>query len=367
MKIYCNQKALMSCINTVIKASSTRTSLPILECILINANSNYVTLTTNNLDLGIESTFEADVITNGLIALEAKLLSEIIKKMPNEEIEINLLENNYVSIASGKSKFTIVARTGEDFPALPKVQVQKGYTIPRAALKDMINQTIFSVASDESRPAFMGEMFHIKDNTFNLVSVDGFRISYRQAEIVNEFGEIESIVPAKALAEIARILPHDDGDVIMYFDNRHVFFDIENTKIVSRLLEGEFLKYSQMFTPDYDTQIIVNCKELLMCIERASVISREGKKHPICLEINTEQMIIKSNTDFGTSIEELNADIQGKNLTIAFNPRYLMDALKAIEDDEIMINFLSIIEPCIIQPKNGNAYKYLILPIRVNA
>ncbi len=366
MKIYCNQRKLATSINTVFKASSNKTAMPILECILITAYGNNIILTANNLELGIESTMEADIVQEGLVALEAKLFGEIIRKMPDEELEITLLKNDTVTIASGKSKFTIVSKPGHDFPKLPSVQMQKGYTVSQPALREMINQTIFSTAQEDSRPIFMGEMFHIEQNTFNLVSVDGFRISYRQMPINNEFGEIKSVVPGKTLSEITKILSSEPQEMVtMYFDTNHVLFDLGTSKVVSRLLDGEFLSYNQMFSSDYDTQIIVDCKEFLMCIERASVISREGQKNPIKIALNTDQMVISSNTNLGTSVEELVINLHGKNLEIAFNPKYLIDVLKVIEDAEIVINFLSVMEPCIIQPKIGNAYKYLILPIRV--
>ncbi len=370
MKIYCNQEILLNNINIVAKACSSRTAMPILECILINAKENEVTLVGNNLEVGIESTFEADVTENGLIAIEAKIFSEIIKKMPQGEVEISLLPNNMLSIIGGKAKFTISAQPGEDFPKLPIVQTQTSYTLSQVVLKDMIRQTIFSVSQDETRPILTGEMFHLKNGELNLVSVDGFRISYRCASLYTEqsLEEMEGVVPGKALAELNKILSTEAEDkVTIYFGTNNVLFDLGYSKVVSRLLEGEFLKYAQVFSNDYETQITIDRKDLLMSIERAALISKEGRKNPIRIELIQDQMIISSNTDLGTVHEELDIELDGIELKIAFNPKYLIEALKSIDDDVVVINFLSAMAPCIIQPLEGNDYKYLILPIRVTA
>ncbi len=368
MHIYCRQDLLLNSINTVLKACSTKTTMPILECILLKASNNKLTLVGNNLELGIESTIDADVINEGYIALESKIFSEIIRRMPGEVVEISTDDNFMTSIISEKSKFQIAGQSGKDFPALPDVEKANICTVNQLALKEMIRQTIFSVAQDETRPILTGEMLQIKNNNLNMVSVDGYRISYRQLQLSNENGEIEVVIPGRTLSEINKILTSEENeDVTVYFGDKHVLFDLGDSKVVSRLLEGEFLKYEQVFSPDYETKILVDRKNFLMSIERAALISREGKKNPIRVEINGEKMIITSNAELGTAREELDVILEGKEITIAFNPKYLIDALKAIDDDNVCIHFISSLTPCIIQPEEGEHYKYLILPIRVNA
>ncbi|ADZ81764.1 DNA polymerase III subunit beta [Cellulosilyticum sp. ST5] len=368
MHIYCRQDLLLNSINTVLKACSTKTTMPILECILLKASNNKLTLVGNNLELGIESTIDADVINEGYIALESKIFSEIIRRMPGEVVEISTDDNFMTSIISEKSKFQIAGQSGKDFPALPDVEKANICTVNQLALKEMIRQTIFSVAQDETRPILTGEMLQIKNNNLNMVSVDGYRISYRQLQLSNENGEIEVVIPGRTLSEINKILTSEEKeDVTVYFGDKHVLFDLGDSKVVSRLLEGEFLKYEQVFSPDYETKILVDRKNFLMSIERAALISREGKKNPIRVEINGEKMIITSNAELGTAREELDVILEGKEITIAFNPKYLIDALKAIDDDNVCIHFISSLTPCIIQPEEGEHYKYLILPIRVNA
>ncbi len=368
MHIHCRQDILLNSINNVLKACSTKTTLPILECILLKASDNRLTLIGNNLELGIESTIEAEVHAEGLIALEAKIFSEIIRKMPGELIEISSNDSFMTAIASEKSKFQIAGQSGKDFPPLPNVEKHNFCKINQFVLKDMIRQTIFSVAQDETRPILTGEMLQIRENNLNMVSVDGYRISYRKTPISIENSDVEVVIPGKTLAEISKILSsEEDEEVTIYFENKHVLFDLGDSKVVSRLLEGEFLKYEQVFSSDYETKILVDKKHFLMSIERAALISREGKKNPIKIEIDGDKMIITSNTELGTAREELDVELEGKELVIAFNPRYLIDALKAIDEEEVCIHFISSLTPCIIKPKEGDHYKYLILPIRVNA
>ncbi|WP_069999902.1 DNA polymerase III subunit beta [Cellulosilyticum sp. I15G10I2] len=368
MHIYCRQDILLNSINTVLKACSTKTTLPILECILLKASNNKLTLVGNNLELGIESTIDAEVQEEGSIALEAKIFSEIIRKMSGEVIEISSNNNFMTAITTEKSKFQIAGQSGKDFPALPNVEKLNSCKIDQLTLKEMIRQTIFSVAQDETRPILTGEMLQIKDNNLNMVSVDGYRISYRKTPLSIENRDVEVVIPGKTLAEVSKILSaEEDEPVTIYFEDKHVLFDLGESKVVSRLLEGEFLKYEQVFSSDYETKILVDKKHFLMSIERAALISREGKKNPIKIEIDGDKMIITSNTELGTAREELDVVLEGKELVIAFNPRYLIDALKTIDDEEIYIHFISSLTPCIIKPKEGDHYKYLILPIRVNA
>lgn len=365
MHILCKQELLLNSIHTVLKACSTKTTMPILECILIKAENNQVTLVGYNLELGIESKIESEILQEGSIALEAKIFSEIIRKMPNEMVEISTDSNHMTTITCEKSKFSIAGQLGDQFPDLPEVEKHKQYTVSQLAFKDMIRQTIFSVAQEESRPILTGEMLQIKDGCFHMVSVDGYRISYRHMPVSIENESDDVVVPGRTLAEISKILSSDENAMMnLYFEDKNILFDLGDSKVISRLLEGEFLKYEQVFSSDYETKIKVDRRKFLMSIERAALISREGKKNPIKIEIDGDNMIITSKAELGTAREELAIELEGNQLSIAFNPRYLIEALKSIDDDQVCINFISALTPCIINPIEGNHYKYLILPIR---
>jgi DNA polymerase-3 subunit beta len=368
MKISCHQNLLLQGITTVLKACSTKTTMPILECILIRTNNNEVTLVGNNLELGIETTFPATILEEGSIALEAKIFYEIIKRMPEGDIEIASDKNKMTSIVCQNSRFNIAGQSGEDFPDLPEIQKINAFPISQLALKEMIRQTIFSVAQEDARPILTGEMLQIKDNALHLVAVDGYRISYRKMPLSIENESLEVVVPGRTLSEISKILSSEENEIVtLYFSDKHVFFDLGTTKVISRLLEGEFLKYEQIFSSDYETQVIVDKKNFLMSIERAALISREGKKNPIKIQISDDIMLITSNAELGTVREELVIELEGNEINIAFNPRYLIEALKCIEDDKICVRFISALTPCVIQPQESDHYKYLILPIRLNS
>lgn len=368
MHIRCQQEILLNSVNTVLKAVSNRTTLPILECILIQTKNDRLVLVGNDLELGIESTMNSEILSSGHVALEAKIFSEIIRKLPNEIVEISVDENFMTTIQCQNSKFRIAGQSGSDFPELPKVEKLQGITLPQPKLKDMIRQTIFSVAQEETRPILTGSLLQIKDGGFNMVSVDGYRISYRHTQLSIDNENTDVVVPGKTLGEISKILSGEEADLVtIYFTDKHVLFDLETSIVVSRLLEGEFLRYEQSFSSDYETKVLVDRRAFLMSIERAALISREGKKNPIKIELSSESMIITSNTELGTAREEIQVSLQGKDLLIAFNPRYLIDALRSIEEDEVEIYFISSLSPCIIQPVDGNHFKYLILPIRLSA
>ena len=367
MHIRCQQDVLLNSVNTVLRAVSNRTTLPILECILIQTKNDQLVLVGNDLELGIESTISSEILSPGYVALEAKIFSEIIRKLPNEEIEISVDENYMTTIRCHNSKFQIAGQSGDDFPELPKVEKLQGITLPEPKLKEIIRQTLFSVAQEETRPILTGSLMQLKDDGLNMVSVDGYRISYRHIPLSIENKEADVVVPGKTLGEISKILSGEEGDLVtIYFTDKHVLFDLGQSTVVSRLLEGEFLRYEQSFSSDYESKILIDRKAFLLSIERAALISREGKKNPIKIQLTSDKLIITSNAELGTAREEVLVSLEGKELLIAFNPKYLIEALRSIDEDQVEISFISSLAPCIIQPINGNHFKYLILPIRLS-
>ena len=369
MNIKCEKNILLNNINIVLKSVASRTTLPILECILLIADKEGFRLISNDLELGIEtSNIEADILEKGMVALEAKIFSDIIRSMPDGDISITVDEKNVAVIKNGKTEFKILGQKGEEFPTLDKVEKEEKYSISSSLLKNMIKQTKFSVSTDESKPVLTGELIEIKEGNLNIVAIDGFRVSFRCTNISKDFKNAEVVVPAKALNEIIKILSDKEDSIVnLYFNDNHILFELDSCIIVSRLLEGEFLKYEQIFTEDYNTRIKLDRISFLNSLERASLISKDNKKTPVKLEIkNDESLVITSNTEFGTSYEELSIDLEGEGLSIAFNPRYLIEALKAIDDEKILIQFMTSLSPCIIKGIDNSDYKYLILPLKIN-
>lgn len=370
MKIKCLKDVLLNNINIVSKAVPNKTIRPIQECILITANENGFTLTANDeKELGIETVnIEAEIIQEGSIAIKAKMFNDIIRNLPENEVIIYSDNSNITCIESGKSVYKIQTEESNEFIKLPEIEKKYKCEISEEVFKNMIKQTIFSVAVDDVRKFLTGELIEIKNNCFNIVAIDGNRVAFRTNSIENFDQDIRVTVPAKTLNEISKILSDKDQEskINIYFDENHILFETKSCQVVSRLIEGEYLNYEQFFNNDDNGSIVeVNKFEFLKSIERATLISNDSTKNPVKLEIKENSIIVSSNTEFGNSIEEIAITLEGLGLKIAFNPRYLIEALKVIEDDTISIKFVNPLSPCIIKGIEKNDYRYLIVPIRL--
>ncbi len=371
MKITCSKNDLLAGINIVMKAVSSKTTLPILECIMLEAIDTKIKLITNDTELGIETYVEGSVMTPGRIAIDAKLFSDIIRNLPNTMISIDTDENNQVHIRFDKSgeeaKFDIAGKSGEDFVMLPELENTKMITISQFSLKEIIRQTIFSISDNENNKLMSGELFEVTGNHLKVVSLDGHRISIRNLELKDSYDSMKVIVPGKTLMEISKILTGGiEDDVNIYFSQNHILFEFDDTKVVSRLLEGEYYKIDQMLTTDYATKIIIDRQEFLDSINRANILIRESEKKPIILNINNSILSIKINSMIGQMDENIEVTKEGKDLMIGFNPKFLMDVLRVIDNENISIYMINDTSPCIIRDNEG-AYTYLILPVNIHA
>ncbi|WP_242864139.1 DNA polymerase III subunit beta [Anaerotignum neopropionicum] len=367
LKLICNKDLLLQYINIVNKAVSNRTTLPILECILLTADEKGFLLTGNDLELGIKTaSIEAEIFEQGEIAIEARIFNDIIRRLNGENVTITTDEKNAVNILCGSSEFTIMGQSGEDFPALPEVEQNQAYTLKQNNLRNMIRQTIFSIAQDNAKPVLTGELFEFNGDFFSIVSVDGYRISYRKNNLISSFQKTEVIVPGKTLSELNKILSQEDEELVsVYITDKHILFDLGTAIMVSRLIDGDFIRYEQSFSEDYKTEILVNKNELIQSLERASLVSRDNRKTPVRFQIKSKSLEITAKSDMGTAFEEISAEIDGQEITIAFNPRYFIEALRSIDEERVRIHFTASLSPCTILPVEGDSYKYLILPLRM--
>lgn len=369
MKIICNRNVLLEYINIVLKAVSNRTTLPILECILLLADETGFRLIGNDLEMGIETKqITAEILETGSIALDSKIFSDIIRRLPGDMVSISSDDKNITLIKSDKSEFKILGQNGDEFPFLPQVEKDSEYKILSKDLKDMIRQTIFSVAINDSKAVMTGELLEIKENQIKMVAVDGFRISLRVQNIETENFDVKCVIPAKTLNELSKLFNNDEtSSISIYFTSKHILFEMDNCIIISRLLEGDFINYENVFTDEYTTLITVDRSFLLDSLERASLISKDAKKNPVKLNISADMLVITSNTEAGTSYEEIPIELDGIDIEIAFNPRYLIDALKIIEDEKITMQFTTPLSPCIMRGLETDSYKYLVLPLRLKS
>lgn len=367
MKIICNKETFLNYLNIAIKAVGNRSPQPILDCILINANEEGLFMTCTNLDLSIKtSAIESNIIEKGSIAVDARFLNEIVRKLDGEEITIETNDDRHAKIICGKVKYNILIQNYNDFPELETVDRSKKYQLKQVDLKNMLRQTMFSIGNDISKPMFTGELFEFKNQYLNLVSVDGFRISYRSCELTAFEEDKKVIVIGKNLNELSKVLSSEEEDLVdIYIENNQILFDVGVALIYSRTLDIEFINYEQSFTPDCSTEVIIQKSKFLQCLDRASLISRDDQKIPVVISLKDEVLEITAKSEMGTTFEEISCEIEGENMVIGFNTKYLKDAVRVIDDEMIKLKFIAPLSPCTILPIEGDEYKYLILPVRV--
>ena len=367
MKIICSKANLVKGVSIVSKAVPSRTTMPILECILIDASANEIKLTANDMELGIETVIEGEIIERGIIALDAKFFSEIVRKLPDNDVVIESDDTFQTTITCEKAKFNIVGKSGEDFSYLPYIEKNESISISQFTLKDVVRQTIFSIADNDTNKLMTGELFEINENRLRVVSLDGHRISIRNIELKESYSPLKVVVPGKTLQEISKILTGEAEDMVdIFFADNHILFEFDETKVVSRLIEGEYFHIDQMLSSDYDTKVKINKREFLSCIDRATLLIREGDKKPIILNIQDGSLQLKINSFVGSMNEEIEIEKEGKDLLIGFNPKFFIDALRVIDDEEVTLYMVNPKAPCFIKDDAGT-YVYLILPVNFNA
>lgn len=369
MKLTFKKDSLLNGINIVLKAVPSKTTMPILECILIDASADEIKLTANDMELGIETKVDGNILEKGKIALDAKLFSEIIRKLSSEDsvVTIDSDEKFNTVISCENSVFKIQGRDGEEFSYLPYIEKNKYICLSQFSLKELIRQTIFSISVNDSNKMMTGELFEVNGGTLRVVSLDGHRMAIRKIALKDEYESTKVIVPGKTLNEISKILTGDnEKEVLIYFGTNHILFEFDDTIVISRLIEGEYFKVDQMLSSDYETKVSLNKKEFLDCIERATILIRENDKKPVILNIEDEKMSLKLNSSFGTMNAEILIHKTGKDLMIGFNPKFLIDALRIIDDEEVSLYMMNPKSPCFIKD-DEETYIYLILPVNFNA
>ena len=365
MKLNIDQRELSQGIGIVQKGISSKTTLPILSGILLKAEGNTLTLTGTDLEIGIEKAVNCNVLREGNVVITSRIFRDIIKKLPDLPVEIEVDEKQNVHIKCGMSKFNIQGQTSEEYPRLTKIEDEKSFHIPKDLLKNMIRQTIFATAQDETRPILTGALLEIASGKISLVALDGYRLALKNASV--DFPEdISIVIPSKTLNEVNKILEDDDGDVEIVCTDSHIIFILSNTLISSRLLEGQFLNYKDIIRNDYKSRVKVNTQKIKDSIERASLLAREGKNNLVKLQISDDKLIITSNSEIGDVYEEIAIDLEGEDIEIAFNSKYILDGIRIIDSEEITMDLVSSVNPCIIKPANDENYTYLILPVRLS-
>lgn len=338
----------------------------ILECVVIEVKDNQIKLIANDLQLGIETLIDGEIKQEGSVAVGAKVFFEIIRKLPSDNVSITVDEDYHMNISCGKAKFNIMAKATDEFPYLPNIVKDKNVNISQFTLKDIIRQTVFSISDNENAKVMTGELFEIHDSELKVVSLDGHRISIRKVKLNQSYDDVSVIIPGKTLIEISKIINGGmDDEVSIFFTDKHVLFEFEDTIVLSRLIEGEYYKIDKMLSTDYETKVTVNKREMLECIDRSTLLLKESDKKPVIIDVQDDYMKFAMNSAIGSMDEDIDASKEGKDILIGFNPRFLMDALRVIDEDEITMYMINPKAPCFIRDQE-ETYIYLILPVNFN-
>lgn len=366
MKLICEGLDLSDAVLKVIKATATRTTNPILEGIKLRASEDTLTLSATDLELSIEKTIPADVKIEGEIVVPGKFFADFIKKLSNEQIELTLTDKNALKIKYTDSEGFLQCMNADEFPEIKGLSNPEKVIINRKNFKDLINKTGFSVAVDDARPILKGCLFEISKNSITSVALDGYRLALAKKPIKSTTAEFSSIIPARTLAEISKILEgNDEDDIEVLIQKNYLLVNVNNTKVITRLLDGEFINYKQVIPQSSTSVVTINKRQLEYGLERASLLARMDKNNLVKFDIKDKLLTLSSASDIGNVTENITVSLEGKDVTIAFNARYMSECMKNIEDEFININFTSSIAPCTITATNSDEYLYLILPVRI--
>ena len=322
---------------------------------------------SNDMELGIETVVQGEIQEEGTVAISAKVFSEIIRKLPDNDVTIETDDSHKATITCEKSVFDIMGKSGEEFPVLPMIERDRFIVLSQFTLKEIIRQTVFSISDNENAKIMTGELFEIQGDQMRVVALDGHRISIRRIQLKDQYDPLKVIVPGKTLNEVSKILSGEvDDEVKLFFTDKHIMFEFHDTLVLSRLIEGEYYKIDQMLSGDYETRVTINKREFLSCIDRATLLIKESEKRPVIIQITDGSMELRINSSIGSMNEDITIQKEGKDILIGFNPRFLMDALRVIDEEDIEIYLFNPKAPCFIKDKE-ESYIYLILPVNFNA
>ena len=364
LNIICDKTLLSAAIDGVSKAVTLRSTIPVLEGILLKAEGFQLTLTGYDLEMGIVTTIEANVKEPGEIVLNAKLLSSMISRMPSGQITIQSADNGKTTIQSGVAQFEIQSMSATDFPELPNTGAEETLTIPTGVLRDMIDRTLYAVSQDEKKPAHTGELFEIEPDKLTVVALDGYRLAIVERPI-QAVKDIRIIVPSKTMTEVSHLLANDNEELVHICANRrYVVFMTAGYTIMSRLIEGEFLNYHNVIPAGSRTRVTLDTKDFIETIERASLIITERLKNPLRISFTEGKVVVRCQTNLGRVVDEFNAQCEGDEVEIGFNNRYLLDALRNARTEQVRLEISGPLSPVKVLPAEGSDFLYLVLPVR---
>ncbi|PWM73607.1 MAG: DNA polymerase III subunit beta [Bacillota bacterium] len=367
MKLICDGLDLSDAVLKVGKALGIKKTNPVLEGIYLKAKGDNLTLIATDTELTIEKTIRAEVLMEGETVVTGKYFSEFVKKLENEQVELSLTEENLLRIKYSDSESEMQCFSAEEFPKTDKKINENFFVMKQSDFKRLINMTVFSCSQDDSRPILKGVLFEIANARVTAVALDGFRLALARADVSEFFAEMKAIIPSRTLGEIVRLLAQDEENVKITLNKNTLMVENGGTTLISRLLEGEFINYKQIIPTEFVTNVRANAKTLSASVERASVLARTDRISIVKFDIKENVMYVIAKSEIGNVNEPVPVNMEGKDVLIAFNSKYITEFLKIADDEFINFHLNSPIAPCVIKPLSGDNYLYLVLPVRINA
>lgn len=366
MKLICNGLDLSEAVLTVSKALNSKTTNPVLEGIKLSASGDKLVLTATDTELTIEKTIKAEVLMEGETVVTGKIFGDFVKKLESEQVELYRPEGDKLQIRYADSNSDIQVYDVNEYPKINKDVNQNYFELKQSDFKSVVEKTVFACASDDSRPVLKGCLFEIENDCLNVVALDGFRMSVVKQELLLKTGNFKAIVPSRTLLEITRLLNKEDELLRVSVQDNALKVEVSDTVLISRLIKGDFIRYKDILPLEFITNVRINRQMFVSSIERASVVARSEKLNVVRLEIKDGFMNVSAKSEIGTVNENIPIAVDGKDLTIAFNGKYLLDYLKTTDEEFISMNLNSPIDPCVMMPLLNADYTYLVIPIRIN-
>ena len=366
MKLICDGLDLSDAVLKVSKALPNKAANPVLEGIKISAKNDSLVLTATDTELTIEKTIKADVLMEGETVVVGKYFVDFTKKLEKEQVELSCLYDGQLQIKYSDSESELQVYPVANFPLIKKADEENFFEITPEEFKDVVEKTVLSCSSDDSRPILKGVLFEVSDNFLTSVSLDGFRMSVVKKDIMAS-GNFKAVIPARTLSEITRLIEKEEGKLKIYIQKNTLYLKVENTVIISRLIEGEFVKYGHILPSGFSNAFTVEKESLLNSLERATIVAKNDRYNVVRFDIRENVMTVSAKSEVGFVNENVNINLEGKDMIIAFNGKFLSEYLRIIKDDFIKFQLNSPIDPCVLTADGKDDFIYLVLPVSINA
>lgn len=364
MKIVCNCQSITEAVTNVQRAVSSKSNNPAMEGILFKAEDGLLTVSGYDLELGITTVIPAEITSPGAVVLNAKLISDIFRKLPDRDVSIEVNEKLMTTIISGAVDFKIIGISADEYPDIPMIHSDSAITLKGEALASMISQTLFAIAESDIKPAQKGSLFELQDNVMRLVSVDGYRLAMRTEGLITDEKK-NFIIPGKSLSEIVKLIKDGDKDIDIIIGDKHIIFRIESYSVISRLIDGEFMNYSAAIPKSHKTEVKINTRKFISSLERMSLLLSDRIRTPVRCTIEGGIVKLSCSTVLGQAYDEFEAEMSGESVEIGFNAKYMLDALKNTDTDEVRVQLSGPVSPMVILPSEGDSFLFLVLPVRL--